>query len=520
MKHAPAISYAEACNDPNLFGDWFDGDSWATWRVIDKALFGEPLNATELAIFTELTGRTEAPTEAAIEAWFVMGRRSGKDNKAGSLVAYLATIGADRFGFRKRLKPGERGVVQLLAVDRDQAKVAMGYTAAMFEKPLLAQMVKKITADTIELTNGLAIEIQTNDQRRVRGRTVVAAIFDEVAHWMGEDSSNPDEAVYQASLPAMATMMPGAMLIGISSPHARTGLLYRKYRDLFGKPGDTLVVKAPTWRMNPTLPRDSKIIRDAFDNDAAWASAEYGAEFRSDIEAFLSREAIEACVDVDVRERAPDRMRRYLAFVDPSGGSGDSMTLCIVHVEGTTVVVDAIREVIPPFSPEAVVAEFIGLLRSYRVSMVGGDNYGAAWTQEAFLKAGCAYQRADRPKSALYLDFLPIVNSGAVALLDHPKLVNQLAALERQTRRGSRDSVDHPRGAHDDVANAVAGAVAYAARGTASFFTMMDKQQANLPPGWYGDHGNRPGVYARPGGVFAIAPPPPEQTGRRNSIKL
>jgi hypothetical protein len=259
--------------------------------------------------------------------------------------------------------------------------------------------------------------------------------------------------------------------------------------------------------MNPTIARDSKIISDAFDGDAAWAGAEYGAEFRTDVEAFLSREAIEACVDVGVFERPADLKRRYYGFVDPSGGSSDSMTLAIAHIEGSTVVLDLIREVRPPFSPEAVVQEFVATLKRYRLSTVMGDAYGAQWVQESFGKAGCYYHVSDRPKSALYLDFLPIANSLGVRLLDHPKMVNQFASLERQTRRGSRDSVDHPRGAHDDVANAVAGVVAWASKGTTGTKLEGLTKPKPLPPG----------VYAKPeGGWFAVLPGPdaPEQRDR------
>ena len=73
------------------------------------------------------------------------------------------------------------------------------------------------TADTIELSNSIAIEVTTNDRRRVRGRTVIAAIFDELAHWRAENTQNPDKKVYRAVKPAMATM-PGALLIGIKFP--------------------------------------------------------------------------------------------------------------------------------------------------------------------------------------------------------------------------------------------------------------------------------------------------------------
>jgi hypothetical protein len=54
-----------------------------------------------------------------------------------------------------------------------------------------------------------------------------------------------------------------------------------------------------------------------------------------------------------------------------------------------------------------------------------------------------------------------------VRLLDHQRLIGQLASLERRTTRGTgRDVIDHPQGAHDDVCNAVAGVVAVAKRGT------------------------------------------------------
>jgi hypothetical protein len=38
----------------------------------------------------------------------------------------------------------------------------------------------------------------------------------------------------------------------------------------------------------------------------------------------------------------------------------------------------------------------------------------------------------------------------------------QFLGLERRATRGGRDTVDHPRGGHDDVSNAVAGALVHA----------------------------------------------------------
>lgn len=452
------ITFAEACMDLALFGPWFRGDSWAAWRVLDKALFGEPLDEIELATFRDLTGRDDAPTERASEAWFVVGRRGGKDVKAAALAAYFATIGAEVYGYRKRLTRGERGVVQLLAVDRDQSQVCLRYLKNMFQQRLLAQMVTKETADGLELTNGIGIQITTNDQRRVRGRTVVAAVFDECAFWHSEGSVNPDTDVYAAVKPSMATI-PGAMLIGISSPHARKGLLYEKWKKNFGRPGNVLVVQAPTWVMNPTLPRDGEFLTEAFNDDPASAAAEFGAEFRKDIEAFVAREVVEACVQQGVYERPRQGRITYRAFVDPSGGSNDAMTLAIAHNDDGAVVLDAMRERKPPFSPEAVVEDFCKLLKAYGIREVTGDRYAGEWPREQFRKQGVNYLLAAKPRSDLYRDLLPVLNSGRAVLLDSDRLVNQLTGLERRVSRGGRESIDHAPNSHDDLANAVAGAL-------------------------------------------------------------
>jgi hypothetical protein len=75
------------------------------------------------------------------------------------------------------------------------------------------------------------------------------------------------------------------------------------------------------------------------------------------------------------------------------------------------------------------------------------------------------YTPSTKVKSDLYHELLPLLNAGRVVLPRRDRLLAQLVALERRTARGSgRDSVDHPPGAHDDLANAVAGACAVAVK--------------------------------------------------------
>ena len=220
--------------------------------------------------------------------------------------------------YRHILAPGERGTLPLIACDRRQTRTLIRYVTGLLDaSPMLAKMVSHRTAESVQLTNGVTIEVHTASFRSIRGYTVVGGVLDEVAYWRTDDSANPDKEIVAALRPAMATV-PGALLLGISSPYARLGVLWDMHRRYFGREGDVLVWQAPTRAMNPTV--DERIIAEAYEADEASAAAEYGAEFRRDIESFIPREAVEARV-VPGRHELPRRWDAYyVGFVDPSGG--------------------------------------------------------------------------------------------------------------------------------------------------------------------------------------------------------
>ena len=170
----------------------------------------------------------------------------------------------------------------------------------------------------------------------------------------------------------------------------------------------------------------------------------------------MSRELIEAAVSVGVKVRAPLADASHFAAMDPSGGSSDSMTLAIGHSEGDRLILDCLVEVKPTFSPDETAKQFAAVLNSYRVKTAVADRYGAAWVTERFAVHGITIEPAEKSASKAYLAFLPLLNSGRLDLLDDARMINQFAALERRTSRVGRDTVSHPRGSHDDVANAAA----------------------------------------------------------------
>ena len=457
------MNILQAISDPNVFGSAFRDKkrTWSAWTAFLAALFGLPLTKAQSQVYVQCTGRTESsstPATPSTEAWLVVGRRGGKS----FILALLAVFLASFRDWRPYLGPGERGTIMVIAADRKQARVIMRYVKGLFELvPMLRQLIEAERVEGIDLSNRVTIEVHTASFRTVRGYSIVAALLDEVAFWPSDNSANPDTEIIAAIRPAMSTI-PNALLLCASSPYARRGALWEAYRKFFGVEGPTLVWQAETGVMNPLVPQS--LIDTAYENDPSAAAAEYGAQFRTDIEGFLAREAVEAVTNWRASELPPLLGRRYVGFVDPSGGSNDAMTLGIAHRDPEGIaVLDVLRERRPPFSPEALVVEFAALLCSYRITKVRGDRYAGEWPREQFRKSGITYDPSACPKSDLYGYLLPLVNSGQVRLLGNKRLVAQLLGLERRTSRAGRDSIDHAAGAHDDLANAAAGALVMAA---------------------------------------------------------
>jgi hypothetical protein len=414
----------------------------------------------EVEIYRQFTGREKLPSEPFKEVFSVVGRRGGKSFISAIIACYLAVFK----DWRPYLAPGETAWIMVIGADRAQAKNILGYIRGILQTShIIRGEVGRNLVWEIELKKQVGIRVATCDYRTLRGYTVVAAICDEVAFWRSE-GANPSQEILTAIRPALATI-PGSLLLGISTPYSKTGPLYEAFKEKYGQDDeDVLVWKAPTKAMNPTV-RD-KVIDKALKADYAAGKAEWLAEWREDLETYISSEMIEAVVIPNRWELPKIEGVRYYAFADPSGGRVDSFTLAIAHKgkESKTIVLDRIEERKPPFNPQAMASEFSAIIKSYGLSEVYGDRYAGEWVVHAFRNGGVSFKSHDLNKNEIYLEFEPMMAQGAVELLDNQRLANQLRSLERRTRSGGRDLVDHPPGLHDDVANAAAGACVMAGR--------------------------------------------------------
>jgi hypothetical protein len=324
---------------------------------------------------------------------------------------------------------------------------------------LRQEIISERALDAFQLKSGTRLEILASDYRSVRGFTLLAVVVDEACFLGLSETSrvSTDTALIRAIEPALATT--DGKLIAISSPYSRSGWAYETWQKHYGQDSsqDILVWQAPSRKMNSTLPKS--VVARAKREDLAAALSEYEAQWRDDVSAFCPLELVEQCVVKHRFENVPEPHVKYFAFVDLSGGRNDASCLCISHKEGNVAVLDLLKDFPSPHNPYLAVGEMVRLLDRWGIRRVTGDAYSAEFAAAAFQDRGVTYRKSEKNKSALYADLLPLLSSGRVELLDHSRMIKQLCQLERRTRAGGKDTIDHPQGGHDDLINAAAGAL-------------------------------------------------------------
>ncbi len=442
-----------AFHDPALFGSvpaFKDVRPWTPWFPAIKAVYGLPLTESEMEGWYAYTGRSRPPRrEGYPTAIFIVGRRAGKSSIGAMLACHAAVT-------RRRDSNRTREHALLIAQDqRSSTRVMFDLCRENFaSSPIMRQSVVKETIDSIELVNGSSLSVYPSRPSAVRGLTATIAVLDELAFMRSSDFRPMDREMLTAIRPCLATT--GGRLLIFSSPYAQSGALYDLHRAHYGRDDSSVLVwQAAAPQMNLSL--DTNYLERMKEEDPTAYASEVLGEFRQGISSLFDPAALDRAVVSGRGELPRVRGVTYTAFCDPSGGRADSMTLGIGHRDGERAVLDLLRAWTAPFSPAGAVAEAADLLRSYSCARVVGDRYGAGFCEDEFRRNGITYEPSEKNRSELYLEMLSFVNSGRVELPDRADLMRELRGLERRTSSAGRDRIDHVPGAHDDLANSVAG---------------------------------------------------------------
>lgn len=440
------VDIIQALSDKDLMGGFMKEPTWDNWKTFLRGLQGLSMTEEQFETFKQATNRIAPPTKPFTEAYVVAGRRAGKSIVSAIIAVYQAIFG----GFEEYTKLGQPAYIFVIASDRLQARVILHYVKGILED--FPNAVGPKLKEEVRLKSNIIISVNTASFRTGRGYQTAAIIADELAFWRSETSANPAEEVVSSLLPGL---LPGGLLLGISSPFARRGYLWDVFKEHYGQESeDVLVWKAATRFMNPTF--NQRTIDKAMKRDPVAARSEYMAEFRADLEGYLSKENVEASTG-DYEMLLPQPGFVYKAFADPSGGRSDSMTMAIGHNDSGVVVIDRIETRKPPFSPETVAEDFCNILKDYRCHEVVGDRFGGQWVESQFRKRGIVYRPSALSKSDIYLEALPLFTMGKILLPKSEALEDEITGLERKTGPG-KDSIDHAPGYHDDIVNSTLGA--------------------------------------------------------------
>lgn len=156
---------------------------------------------------------------------------------------------------------------------------------------------------------------------------------------------------------------------------------------------------------------------------------------------------------------------RYSAFFAVPGSTSDRPALAIAHLsQDNTAILDLLEEFPSNTNLDEVIIQVAATLKKYELVKVEGDHFAGVWPKEYFSKYGVIYEPIKLTQSEVYRDFMPLLSSGEVELLDNPKLIMQFNALERSVTKVGRDSVGTS--LSDNLARAVSSLIVTASRGT------------------------------------------------------
>lgn len=476
------IPFAECIKDKRLMKDRWDSLS-DPQKVALKTFYGLPLDENELRIYTAQQGGAEFDDLGYVkdikeiysykpkkfsEAWAVVGRRGGKTDKfASTIVAYEACFG----GHEEFVTRGQKAYIFQVAQDLRNAQHALHFIfAAIEESPVgKALLDGPPVRDEIRLKNNIIIKCVPCTLKAVRGFACPVAVFDEVGVWYQEsDSANPDYEIYRAIKPAQI-QFPNRLLVGISSPYNKQGLLYKYFEaGTDGKNApkneknqfrNIVVIHSPTAAMgNSLVTRES--LEEERDRDVKAFERECLAIFQDSISGFLDGKLLREATDIGIEEREPlpDRYS-YVASIDPAF-KHDAFGFTVFHLdEEGDVVQDCVRRYKPPagkaLNPEAIFADIEPILKSYGVVVIYSDQYHLESLQQlamryGFIIEGVPFKATN--KSTIYGSMQQLLNQHRLHLLDHKECLKELRQLEKKLTQTGVVQISAPHGNYDDLA--------------------------------------------------------------------
>ena len=408
----------------------------------------------------------------------ICGRRSGKTLISAVVAIYCAISN----NWKPFLKKTPFATVLIMSHSREFSDEVLEVIRTLIEAShILSALVnkdKKNTSSTMNLKvpwiiNGsqiqysrVQIKVAAASSKTTRGVAACAILCDEIAFWnLDESMKETDAKIMKAVRPAMKQFREFGMLIKLSSPGIKQGVLYAEYKkDRAGElPPSYAVFKAPSWMMSPDDVMPGSEFKEEFDLDPDSFDQEYRGNFADSLSFFITPEYIDMAVVKKVSFMAPEGdQTKYTAAID-AAFKGDRFTLSVsAYVNGR------LKQYVSkgwegtkqkPVSAYEV-AEFVrNICKQYNIDEVAADQYSFQPLKEIFNTYGVnlkEYTFTPAFKKKIYWNLKKLVHSQQADLLDNEIQTRELKELIVEQGQSGNIKIGHPAGGTDDFADSLA----------------------------------------------------------------
>lgn len=416
----------------------------------------------------------------------VVGRRAGKSTLSAILSIYFAIIR----NWKPFLKKHPYATVLILSHSREFSEEILDLIRNFInESPVLCRLLdqskdKKMRKTLFSLAvpfrrdrakwefSKVVIQVGAASKKTVRGKATVVVLCDEIAFWnLSDKASDKDDEILRALRPALMQFKQYALLIKLSSPGIKQGMLYKEYqqsRRLGGSdklPENYVVFKAPTWVWNDII--EEREFREELAIDPHGFGSEYRGDFIDSISNFISPELVDLCKVSGVISQMPEPKDIdvvYHAAID-AAFKKDRFTFTIVGAIRGKIKQYVMKawhgSRIKPVKAKEVADYVQKVSKDYGFSKVYADQYAFQPLKEIFLQYGVELEErtfTNSYKKQILFNYKSLIHSQKIDLLDNETLIDETKQLVVEQTDTGTVRIGHPPGGHDD--HAIATAVA------------------------------------------------------------
>lgn len=482
---------------------FLDFEPSAAQEVILKVIFNKSLDSTtKKEVFVETRGdgdvfklETQLMTEVEIYEFMteskydadalkevkinkinlICGRRSGKTLLSAIIAIYCAIV----TNWKPFLRKTPFATVLIMSHSTEFSSEVLEVIRSLIEaSDILQRLVNKDKKNTMSTMNlkvpwiignkiqysRVQIKVAAASSKTTRGVAACAVLCDEIAWWnLDEGMKETDTKILKAIRPSLKQFGQHAMLIKLSSPAIKQGVLYGEYK--LGKDGllppSYVNFKAPTWLMNHIIPEEE--LAEEFQLDPTSFDQEYRGNFTDSISNFILPETIDKAVLTKQNFLSPEATpTRYYAAIDAAYKS-DRFTFSVVaYVNGR------LKQFVSkgwkgtrqkPVSPNEV-AEYIRVVtKEFGIDYVAADQYSFQPLKEIFEKYGISLQEytfTPAFKKKIYFNLKKLFHGSQIDTLDNEVQTRELKELMVEQTATGNIRIGHPSGGSDDYADSLA----------------------------------------------------------------